>query len=55
MDIAACRDYWRRARLFQSSFQYPCAYEAGLARMRFYEEKKITSPCRLFEVKGAEP
>src|SRR2546425_1031502 len=32
-----------------------CISEAGLARMRSYEEKKITSPSRSFEVGGSEP
>jgi enoyl-CoA hydratase len=32
-----------------------CISEAGLARMRSYEEKKITSPSRSFETLGAEP
>jgi enoyl-CoA hydratase/carnithine racemase len=30
-----------------------CISEPGLARMRSYEEKKITAPSRGFEVKGA--
>ncbi len=29
-----------------------CVSDAGLARMRSYEEKKITSPNRSFEVQG---
>jgi hypothetical protein len=27
-----------------------CTSEVGLARMRSYEEKKITSPSHLFEI-----